>query len=151
MHNSPFQLKQIQMLHIKPEHSPQIEINNDLMVVKATIDQVETIITVPVDSLINNKDLKPEAKAKPRRVVPLIPKRSYTTSIGKNRIGELNGMAKLKESQVREILQMLSDENYTSSYNSKTEMYIDLAKVYNVSHSCIMLIDNKRTWKHVTI
>ena len=151
MHNSPFQLKQIQMLHIKPEHRPQVEINKDLMVVKATIDQVETIITVPVDSLINNKDLKPEAKAKPRRVVPLIPKRSYTTSIGKNRIGELNGMAKLKESQVREILQMLSDENYTSSYNSKTEMYIDLAKVYNVSHSCIMLIDNKRTWKHVTI
>ena len=151
MHNSPFQLKQVQMLHIKPEHNPQVEINNDLMVVKATIDEVETIITVPVGSLINNKDLRPELKAKPRRIVPPIPKRNYTTSIGKNRMGELNGMAKLNESQVREIRQMLSDKGYTSSYGSKTEMYIDLAKAYNVSHSCIMLIDTKRTWKHVTV
>lgn len=151
MNNSPFQLKQIQMLHIKPEHNPRVEINNDLMVVKATIDQVETIITVPVGSLINNKDLKPEAKAKPRKIVPFTPKRNYTTSIGKNRTGELNGMAKLKESQVREIRQMLGDEGCTSSYGSKTEMYIDLAKAYSVSPSCIMLIDTKRTWKHVTV
>lgn len=139
------------MLHIKPEHNPQVEINNDLMVVKATIDEVETIITVPVGSLINNKDSNPEVKAKPRRIVPPTPKRNYTTSIGKNRIGELNGMAKLKESQVREIRQMLGDEGCTSSYDNKTEMYVDLAKAYNVSPSCIMLIDTKRTWKHVTV
>jgi len=151
MHNSPFQLKQVQMLHIKPEHNPQVEINNDLMVVKATIDEVETIITVPVGSLINNKDLKPEVKAKPERIVPPTPKRNYTVSISKNRIGELNGMAKLNEAQVREIRQMLSDKGYTATYRSKTEMYIDLAKAYNVSHSCIMLIDTNRTWKHVTV
>lgn len=139
------------MLHIKPEHNPQVGIDNDLMVVKATIDEVETIITVPVDSLINNKEFNPEVKAKPRRIVPPTPKRNYTVSIGKNRIGELNGMAKLNEAQVREIRQLLADESYTSTYRSKTEMYIDLAKVYNVSHSCIMLIDTKRTWKHVTV
>ena len=151
MNNNPFQLKQVQMLHIKPEHSPQVEINNDLMVVKATIDEVETIITVPVGSLINNKDSQPEVKAKPQRIVPLTLKRKYTMSIGKNRVGELNGMAKLNEAQVREIRQMLSDKGYTSTYRSKTEMYIDLAKAYNVSHSCIMLIDTNRTWKHVTV
>jgi hypothetical protein len=121
------------------------------MVINATIDQVETIITVPVGSLINNKDSKPEAKAKPQKIVPPTPKRKYTVSIGKNRIGELNGMAKLNEAQVREIRQLLADESYTSTYRSKTEMYIDISKVYNVSHSCIMLIDTKRTWKHVTV
>ena len=151
MHNSPFQLKQIQMLHIKPEHRPQVEINKDLMVVKATIDQVETIITVPVGSLINNKDSQSEVKPKPQRIVSSARKRNYTVSLGKNRIGELNGMAKLNEAQVREIRQMLSDKGYTATYRSKTEMYIDLAKAYNVSHSCIMLIDTNRTWKHVTV
>jgi len=151
MTNSPFQLKQIQMLYIKPEHNPQVEINNDLMVIKATIDQVETIITVPVGSLINNKDSQSEVKAKPQRIVPPAPKRKYTVFLGKNRIGELNGMAKLNEAQVREIRQLLADESYTSTHRSKNEMYIDLAKVYNVSHSCIMLIDTNRTWKHVTV
>jgi len=53
---SPFQFKQIQTLNIRSDQNPRVSIESELMVITANINSIETVITVPVDCLIKNKD-----------------------------------------------------------------------------------------------
>lgn len=154
MTNNPFLVRQIQVLEITSDDNPKIDIQKDRLLISACINQVDTLISVPLSSAIaiptTEKDppkTKSVVKPRPAR------RRSYAAyhPIGKSRQGELNGMAKLSQEEVLEIKQFLLDSTYMNSFNSKTQAYKDLATVYNVTHSCIMLIDTNRTWKHVTV
>lgn len=160
MTSNPFSLKQIQVLEIKEEHNPRIDIKNQTLIITALIDNVDTIIKVPVSAtLTSNPEIKSEDQSNSTQKVssyrPAKRRRQYTTVRsmpgGDKRLGEMNGMAKLTKEQVIEIRQILSDESYLRQMGTKTRAYQEIAPLYNVSASCIMLIDTKRTWKHVTI
>ena len=148
MTTNPFSIKQLQVLELTQEHNPKVDVKNDKLIITACINDIETIITVPVDATLTNQTKKP-VMSKPVSQ----PKRhySFSASIGKSRQGVLNGMAKLTEDDVREIRQLLADESYANKFESRTRLHADIASAYNVSGSCIMLIDTKRTWKHVSI
>lgn len=145
---NPFSIKQLQVLELTQEHNPKVDVKNDKLIITACINDVETIITVPVDATLNNHAKKPvisKPVSQPKRHY------SFSTSIGKSRQGVLNGMAKLTEDDVREIRQLLADESYANKFESRARLHADIASAYNVSGSCIMLIDTKRTWKHVSV
>ncbi|MCH4825771.1 GIY-YIG nuclease family protein [Planococcus halocryophilus] len=61
------------------------------------------------------------------------------SAIGKH-VGELSGMAKLTEKDVREIRRLLKATKLTLQ---------DIANFFDVSHSTISSIKHCRTWKHV--
>jgi hypothetical protein len=148
MTTNPFSIKQLQVLELTQEHNPKVDVKNDKLIITACINDVETIITVPVDATLSNHAKKPvisKPVSQPKRHY------SFSTSIGKSRQGVLNGMAKLTEDDVREIRQLLTDESYANKFESRARLYADIASAYNVSGSCIMLIDTKRTWKHVSV
>lgn len=148
MTSNPFSIKQIQVLELTREHNPRVDVKNDRLVITACINDVETIITIPVDATLDNKAKKPvisNPSSQPKRQY------SFSTSIGKSRQGIFNGMAKLTEDEVREIRQLLVDKSYANKFESRARLHADIASAYNVSASCIMLIDTKRTWKHVSI
>ena len=58
----------------------------------------------------------------------------------KNQDGEKNPQAKLKNSDVLNIKQMLSSKNYTNRY---------IAKMYSVSEATICLIKTGKVWGHL--
>jgi len=160
MTSNPFSLKQIQVLEIKQEHNPKIDIKNQTLIITALIDDVDTIIKVPVSATLttnskitsldqDNPSCKPPSYRFSRRRHHY---NAVTAASGPDkRLGEMNGMAKLTKEQVIEIRQLLSDQSYIDQMGSKSRAYQDIAPLYNVSASCIMLIDTKRTWKHVTV
>jgi hypothetical protein len=58
--------------------------------------------------------------------------------------GSENGVAKLNEDKVKEILTLY--KNNSDNFN-----YYEVAKMYNVDHTNIRLIVKGKAWKHVTI
>lgn len=155
---NPFEFKQIQTLHIKSEHNPRVSIKNESMVIEAIIDNVETLITVPVNCLVKNKDSS-DAKLSCSNVIGLNAKRSQSprirnrliTGVGKKRQGELNGMAKLTEKQVIEIKEIFNDEAYASTFENKGCFYDEIAKAYGVTRACILAIKTNTTWRHLSV
>jgi len=159
---SPFQFKQIQTLNIRSDQNPRVSIESELMVITANINSIETVITVPVDCLIKNKDgsevkpfpLKSQSKVSSLRSKqiqsPRIKNRFFVNS-GKKRQGELNGMAKLTEKQVVEIKEILKDKSYISTFTNKGQFYDEVAKAYNVTRACILAIKTNTTWRHVSV
>ena len=162
MINNPFCIKQTQVLELDYSHRPKVDIQNDRLVISALLNEVETIITVPIGAAaplanqIGNVQAKPSLPvvSKPIQQKPQFSRKqsySFKTSVGKSRQGVLNAMAKLTEEDVRDIRQLLNDEKYMGQMKTKSRAYQDIAPLYNVSVSCIMLIDTNRTWKHVSI
>jgi len=118
-----FTIKQLQVLELKQEHNPKVDVKNDKLIITACINDVETIITVPVDATLSNHAKKPvisKPVSQPKRHY------SFSTTIGKSRQGVLNGMAKLTEDDVREIRQLLADESYANKFESRTRLHADI-------------------------
>lgn len=59
----------------------------------------------------------------------------------KNQKGELNNRSKLKEEDVKEIIDLLLEKNLT---------LVEIGKKYNVSSNTIGAIKNKIRWQHLT-
>ena len=66
-------------------------------------------------------------------------KRVRKESTNYNFKGEKNPQSKLKDYQVLEILQLLSNK----------VKQVEIAKIYNVSKHCISLIKNNKSYKHI--
>ena len=66
---------------------------------------------------------------------------SFISDYARNTAGEKNGRAKLTETQVLEIIQLLLSKQYSGA---------EIGRMYNVSATIISNIKNKRTWKHLT-
>jgi hypothetical protein len=73
------------------------------------------------------------------------------TAGGEKRAGELNGMAKLTDAQVREIRLLLSNEKFLVSFSSTHALYEKLAATYKVHFATIRSIARYESWKHITV
>ena len=60
--------------------------------------------------------------------------------LGKSKRGDKNGMAKLKEQDVRYIIYL---------WRTKLFKYKEIAAIYNISIGCLKSILSKHNWKHI--
>jgi hypothetical protein len=133
MTTSPFAVRQIQTLDIDASHSPNVDVKGDRLVITAKINDIDTVITVPV----KNPSLPVAAKSSVIKVKKSDGRRN-------NRVTQ-----KLNEKQVREIKQLLADKPYAELVGSRNALYREIGQCYDVSASCIMAIDHNYTWKHL--
>lgn len=72
-------------------------------------------------------------------------------TVGEKRAGELNGMAKLTDAQVKEIRLLLSNQKFLISFPSTHAMYEKLAETYKVHFATIRSIARFESWKHIKV
>ena len=106
MTTSPFAVRQIQTLDIDASHSPNVDVKGDRLVITARINDVDTVITVPV----KNPPLPVVAKSSVIKVTKSDGRRN-------NRVTQ-----KLNEKQVREIKQLLADKPYAELVGSRNAL-----------------------------
>lgn len=99
-------------------------------------------ITAPLKNVL--PQVKATTVSKPRRFPISIPG-------GEKRAGELNGMAKLTDSEVKEMRLLLSDKNFVKSFKSKQALYEELAKTYKVHFATVRSIAGNFSWKHIKV
>lgn len=92
-----------------------------------------------------------QVKAPNRKPIKAAAKTSSTLPVTDSRVGENSKLSKLTAAQVTDIKQMLADPQTLKEFKTRTNSYVELAKVYGVHWTTVANIDKRRTWKHVNI
>jgi len=137
-----FNFRPVHLLELNDADSPSIDVQEGHLILTAERDGEQIRITAPL------KNVLPQVEAtkvrKPHRSPRFIPG-------GEKRAGELNGMAKLTDAEVREMRLLLADQKLISSFPSKHALYLELAKTYKVHFATVRSIAHNQSWKHVKI
>jgi hypothetical protein len=137
---SPFNFQSIQSLEISKDDHPEIDVRDGRLVLTAQRGAERIMITAPIAGM-----------------VPVVAKRAVKVAGGKvtalpatdRRVGENHALAKLTESDVREIKNILKDKKLSNSFKNKTKFYQELGKAYKVHFTTIANIACGASWKHV--
>jgi len=142
-----FNFKPVQILELTTADSPTIDVQEGRLILKAERNGEQINIIAPLQTVL------PQVKATEVKM-PAAPQRRrkyrFMTG-GEKRAGELNGMAKLTDAQVKEIRLLLSNEKFLVSFPSTHAMYEKLAETYKVHFATIRSIARYESWKHITI
>jgi len=142
-----FNFKPVHVLELTADDSPTIDVQEGRLILKAERDGEQINIIAPLQNVL------PQVKAT-EITMPAAPKRRrryrFMTG-GEKRAGELNGMAKLTDAQVREHRLLLSNEKFLVSFPSTHAMYEKLAETYKVHVATIRSIARYESWKHIEI
>jgi Mor family transcriptional regulator len=149
---SPFNFQSVLSLDIKAADKPNIDIQNDYLVLTATRDGDQIRITAPLNSVMPQRqeqkkvqERKPTRNRKARRYRQQQPgTRTYYF-----KPGEDSPMAKLTEEKVAEIRSLATDKSYRNEFSSEHAMLKTIAKAYEVHYTTIYQIVRGTTWKHV--
>jgi hypothetical protein len=152
---SPFNFEPIQILDIKPEDNPQIDVKDGLILIKASRGSDRIVITAPLQSVLpspvqttvrassNNREhsrtYRRQPAIKPGTLLPA----------DHGAVGENSSNAKLTEVEVREMRALSNDPSYTQTFENKQQMLYDLAKVYKIHWTTVRNILINKSWKHV--
>jgi hypothetical protein len=145
---SPFNFQAIQTLAIAKEDNPHVDVRDGQLILTAERNNERIMITAPLASVMPTA-VKTTVKA------PARPRRNKSKRKGEElpvtdpRVGENNRLAKLTESDVREIRALAIDEDYQKEFGSMHEMFHAIGKVYGVHFTTAYNIVNRRSWKHV--
>lgn len=149
---SPFTFHAIQSLDITEADSPNIDVQDDLLILTATRGADRIRITAPLSSVVPTGTTKNTAPAEaPDR--PMRRRTQYTSTVRTYgfKPGEKSPMAKLKEAEVREIRTLAADQSYINSFRSEHALMKDLAQAYKVHPTTVYQILRGTTWKHVAV
>ena len=138
---SPFNFHAIQTLEIGPEDSPRVDVQNGRLVLTASRDGDQIMITAPIDSVMPVAT-KTTVKT-PRRIG-----RSINPKLNR-RTGENHSLAKLTEADVRKIRSLATDPAYAKQFTSSYTMAKELSKGLNVHFTTVLKIIEGRSWRHV--
>jgi hypothetical protein len=144
---APFNFHSIQTLEISQADNPIVDIKDGRLVITAVRGDERIMITAPMG---NKQD----------RLIPAVAKsvtnkskrhKTYVRMLPVNdkRVGETNHLAKLNESQVREIIELLADKEMKKKYQQVSTFYAEIGKIYGVGLHTISNIDRGVSWKHV--
>lgn len=139
---SSFNFRPVHLLELNDTDSPSIDVQEGHLILTAERNGEQIRITAPL------KNVLPQVQAttvhKPRRSP------RFMTG-GEKRAGELNGMAKLTDSEVREMRLLLADPKLSAGFSSKQALYEEIAKIYKVHFATVRSIAHNQSWKHVKI
>ena len=135
-----FNFQSIQSLEISKDDHPEIDVRDGRLVLTAQRGTERIMITAPIAGM-----------------VPVVAKRAVKVAGSKvtalpatdRRVGENHALAKLTESDVREIKNILKDKKLSNSFKNKTKFYQELGKAYKVHFTTIANIACGASWKHV--
>lgn len=138
---SPFNFHAIQTLEIGPADSPRVDVQNGRLVLTASRDGDQIMITAPIDSVmpISTKTIVKAPRKPGRRINPK----------HNRRVGENHCLAKLTEADVRKIRTLAADPTYASNFSGLYSMSKELAKDLSVHHTTVLKIIEGRSWRHV--
>lgn len=142
-----FNFKPVQILELTAADSPSIDVQEGQLILKAERDGEQIHIIAPLQNVlpqVKATEVKTPTTSKRRRAY------RFMTG-GEKRAGELNGMAKLTDAQVKEIRLLLSNEKFLVSFSSTHAMYEKLAETYKVHFATIRSIARFESWKHIKI
>lgn len=142
-----FNFRPVQILELTAEDSPRIDVHEGTLILTAERAGEQIRITAPLQNMlpqVATTQVKAPAVPKRRRVY------RYITG-GEKRAGELNGMAKLTDAQVKEIRLLLSNAKFLDNFSSTHSMYEKLAETYKVHFATIRSIARFESWKHITV
>jgi hypothetical protein len=149
---SPFTFHAIQSLDITEADSPNIDVQDDLLILTATrgVDRIR--ITAPLSIVVSPATTKSPAPAETPKA-PIRRRTQYTSAVRTYgfKPGEKSPMAKLKEAEVREIKTLAADQSYINSFRSEHALMKDLAQAYKVHPTTVYQILRGTTWRHVAV
>lgn len=149
---SSFTFHAIQSLDITEADSPNIDVQDDLLILTATrgVDRIR--ITAPLSSVVSPATTKSPAPAETPKA-PIRRRTQYTSAVRTYgfKPGEKSPMAKLKEAEVREIKTLAADQSYINSFRSEHALMKDLAQAYKVHPTTVYQILRGTTWRHVAV
>ena len=149
---SPFTFHAIQSLDITEADSPNIDVQDDLLILTATrgVDRIR--ITATLSIVVSPATTKSPAPAETPKA-PIRRRTQYTSAVRTYwfKPGEKSPMAKLKEAEVREIKTLAADQSYINSFRSEHALMKDLAQAYKVHPTTVYQILRGTTWRHVAV
>jgi hypothetical protein len=149
---SPFVFQAVQTLDIGASDNPNIDVQGGKLILTATRNGDQIRITAPLNSVIPTVEATPIATTSDIATHPQRRRRrrSYNAAHHVPR-GEKSPLAKLKESDVREMRALAKDPSYRNSYSSEHAMMRDLANTYKVHLTTTYSVIRGTTWKHVEV
>lgn len=152
---SPFNFEPVQILDIKPEDNPQIDVKDGLILIKASRGNDRIVISAPLQSVLpapaQTTVRHTTSSAVKHRVYQRKPAIAPGTILPPSHgaVGENSVNAKLTETEVREMRALASDPSYASTFSSKQKMLYDLSKVYKIHWTTVRNILIGTSWKHI--
>ena len=152
---SPFNFEPIQILDIKPEDNPQIDVKDGLLLIKASRGSDRIVITAPLHSVLPTPVETTVRSGSRNRSRPRVYRRKPAIQPGTilpaahGAVGENSVNSKLTESEVREMRSLVKDPSYAQTFESRQKMIYDLATVYKVHWTTVHKIITKKSWRHI--
>jgi hypothetical protein len=143
---SPFNFQAIQTLDIVKEDNPHIDVRDGQLILTAERGDARIMITAPLNSVLP-KVASTNVRRPARRSKGALKTRSLAAN--DPRVGEGNVLAKLTESDVREIRALAADKDYQKEFKSPSAMYMAIGKAYKVHFTTVYNIVHRQSWKHV--
>ncbi len=149
-----FSFEPVQVLNIKSEDNPKIDVQDGMIVISANRGDDRIIISAPLQSVLPSISVA-QTKVrntsinvhKPKRPPAIKPGTRLPATHGS--VGERSPKSKLKETDIREIRSLAIDPKYTGTFPNRQKMVEDLAKVYRIHWTTVYGIINRKSWKHV--
>ena len=127
-----------------PDHISVIT-RDGKVTISVTKDGASVTLGFPVRSTFNTTPRTPLEQPKPRMIAVKESQRSFPDALELGR----RFKQKLNAGQVKELKQILNDEQIMSKFKSKTKAYEELGRIYGVSGARIAQIANGNGWNHV--
>ena len=127
----PFNFQAVQTLKITAEDSPSIDVHDGHLVLTATRNNDQIMITAPINS-----------------VLPSVKAAEVKTNKG-GKVRRFRPLAKLNPERVRELRTKAADVEFLNQFNSINAAYCKLAKEYNIHLTTVYGVVNRHSWKNV--
>lgn len=127
----PFNFQAVQTLKITAEDAPNIDVRDGYLVLTATRNSDQIMITAPINSVLPSvkaTTVKTPKEKKGRRMRPL---------------------AKLNADRVRELRAKAASPEFLSQFNSTHAAYCQLAKEFGIHLTTVYGVINRHSWKNV--
>jgi hypothetical protein len=152
---SPFTFEPVQVLDIKPEDNPQIDVKDGLILIKASRGSDRIVISAPLQSVlpataqatVRTPLLSSTRSRRYRRKPAIAPGTILPANHGA--VGENSVNAKLTEAKVREMRSLANDPSYVKTFSNRQRMLCDLAEVYEIHWTTVRNILLGKSWKHI--
>jgi len=129
----PFNFQAVQTLKITAEDSPNIDVHDGYLVLTATRNNDQIMITAPINS-----------------VLPSVKAVEVKANKKKSKRGRLfRPLAKLNPERVIELRSKAASPDFMGQFKSVNSAYCQLAKEYDIHLTTVYGIVNRHSWKNI--
>jgi hypothetical protein len=129
----PFNFQAVQTLKITAEDSPNIDVHDGYLVLTATRNNDQIMITAPINSVL------PSVKAVEVK----------TSKVKSKSTRRFRPLAKLTAERVVELRSKAASSEFMEQFNSANAAYCALAQEYGIHLTTVYGIVNRHSWKNI--